>query len=100
MIFWILYLFSFLLHWYENKTIVLPIEKRPLIFSQRPYFQSLLFVIRLICQYGSIVGVWWVYGLFVAIVAFVISYVFGKLTFSIYRSKEMEEEDTWRMHHK
>ena len=81
MIFLILFLLSFLFQWYENRTIVLPVEKRPLIFSQRPYFQALLFVTRLVCQYVGIVGLWWFYGLFIAIVAFGISYVFGKLTF-------------------
>jgi len=79
----LLYLLSFLLYLYENKTIVLPIEKRLLIFH-RPFFQPSLWVIRLACQYGSVVVLWYVYGLPIAIIAFIISYAFGKITFKIY----------------
>lgn len=90
MIFWILYLLSFLLYRYENKTIVLPIEKRPLIFH-RPFFQPLLWVMRLACQYGSIAGLWYVYNLPIAIIAFIINYAFGKFTFKIYFNREVVE---------
>lgn len=87
--FWVLYLISFFLLWYENKTIVLDISKRPLIFSSLPFFQPLLFMIRLAFQYGSIAGIWYTYNLYVAIIAFVISYLFGKITFRIYFNREI-----------
>ena len=89
MILWILYAFSFLLHWYENLTIVRPVARRPLIFSQVPYFQALLFVCRLICQYGSIIGIGYSHDLFTGFVALIISYLFGKITFKVYFNKEV-----------
>lgn len=90
MIFLIFYISSFLLLWYENFCIVLSIAERPRIFRSATK-QALFWIIRLIITYGSIVGIWYAYGLFVAIVAFIINYVFGKITFKIYFNRQVRE---------
>ena len=90
MIFWIFYIISFPLLWYENFCIVLSIAERPCIFRS-PTKQALFWIIRLVITYGSIAGIWYIYSLFVAIVAFIINYIFGKITFKIYFNQEVRE---------
>ena len=94
MVFWILYTLSFFLLWFENKLIVLPITKRPVIFTG-PYFQFLLWISRLFSQYGSIAGLWYVYNLSIAIVAFAVIYAFGKITFKVYFNREISWTATY-----
>jgi len=89
MIFLIFYIISFPLLWYENFCIVLSVWEKPRIFSQTN--QAIFWIIRLIITYGSIAGVWYVYGLLAAIVAFAINYVFGKITFKIYFNRKVQE---------
>ena len=85
---WLIYSLSFLLLWFENKIIVLPTVKRPVIFGS-PSLQFFLWIIRLAFQYGSIIGIWYFYGIVIAIVAFAISYIFGKITFKVYFNREV-----------
>lgn len=90
MIFLIFYIISFPLLWYENFCIVLSVAERPRILRSQTK-QAIFWIIRLIITYGSIAGVWYVYGLLAAIVAFTINYVFGKITFKIYFNREVRE---------
>jgi len=89
MIFWILYALSFLLMWFENRLIVLSAAKRPVIFGTLS-FQFILWITRLAFQYGSIIGIWYVNDIAIAILAFAIIYAFGKITFKIYFNKEVQ----------
>lgn len=90
MIFWIFYIISFPLLWYEDFCIVLSVADRPRILRS-PTKQVLFWIIRLIITYGSIAGIWYTYNLFIAIVAFIINYVFGKITFKVYFNREVRE---------
>ena len=90
MIFLIFYIISFPLLLYENFCIVLNVAERPIILRSQTK-QATFWTIRLIITYGSIIGVWYVYGLLAAIIAFTINYVFGKITFKIYFNREVWE---------
>ncbi|MCI0693699.1 hypothetical protein L0337_17035 [candidate division KSB1 bacterium] len=83
MIVWLIYAIHFFLHWYENKTIVMiPLEKPRLL--KDPFFATLLWVIRLATHYGSVIGIWYLYGFGLAVGSYVVSYLFGYKTFNFY----------------
>ena len=48
-----------------------------------------MWIVRLVCQYGSIAGIYYVYNLPISIAAFAVSYAFGKITFKIYFNSEV-----------
>jgi hypothetical protein len=90
MIFWIFYTISFPLLWYENLCVVLGPAERPGIVRSRTK-QAVFWVVRLIITYGSIAGLWYVYGVLAAIVAFIANYAFGRITFRVYFNREVRE---------
>jgi hypothetical protein len=90
MIFWVLYIISFPLLWYENFCVVLSVAERPPILRSQTK-QAIFWIVRLIITYGSIAGVWYVYGPLPAIVAFIVNYAFGRITFKMYFNREVRE---------
>ena len=80
---WLIYAVHFLLHWYENKTIVMtPLEKTRLL--RNSFFSTLLWLTRLATHYGSLIGIWYLHGFGYAAGAYAVSYLFGYKTFNFY----------------
>lgn len=88
MIFLAGFLSALALVWYENKFIVLDVVRRPLILSS-PTNQAALFLVRMIITYGSLAGLFVVYGVAPAGVAFVAYWVFSSATFRTYFNREV-----------
>ena len=88
MIFLVAFLLALALAWYENKFIVLDIVRRPLFLSS-PTNQVALWLARLVITYGSLVGLFFVYGVPLAGAAFVTYWVFSWATFRTYFSREV-----------
>jgi len=87
MIYIFLYVFGILILWYENKCIVLDVFERPPIFQVS--FQPIWWIGRIILLYGSIIGIWYVYGIPVAVVALVIKIIISQITFKHYFRKQV-----------
>jgi hypothetical protein len=83
---WVLYALSLLFVWFENKFIVRPRYDRPLVFSNR----AILWLLRLALTYGTLAGIWFVHGLWTAVIGLSAFYVFNKLTFAYYFSKMVQ----------
>lgn len=79
MIFAILYFFSYLMILYENAFAGMNIAEKPPI-ARGPS----LFLLVAVLTYGSIAGIWYVYGWKVALLSFFISWTFNKLTFRFF----------------
>jgi hypothetical protein len=83
MIVWVIYTVHFLLHWYENKTIVMTPLERPRLLRE-PFFMTLLWFVRLTAHYGSLIAIWYLHGFGFAVGAYAVSYLFGYKTFNFY----------------
>ncbi len=83
---WLVYASHFLLHWYENKTIVMTFLEKP-NFLRDPFFMVLLWITRLALHYGSLIAIWYLYGLGTAVGAYGVGYLFGSKTFNFYFDK-------------
>ena len=83
---WVLYALSLLFVWFENKCVVLHRADRPVIFSN----QAILWLLRLALTYGTLGGIWFVYGFWTAAIAFGAFYTLNKLTFSHYFSRQIK----------
>jgi hypothetical protein len=81
-------LLALALAWYENKFIVLDIVRRPLFLSS-PTNQVALWLVRLVITYGSLAGLFFVYGVPQAGAAFVTYWLFSWATFRTYFSREV-----------
>ncbi len=84
---WFLYGLSILLVWFENRCVVLPVWDRPPIF----FNQALLWIVRLLLTYGTLGGLWAIYGFKTAAIALGFFYVVNKLTFKIYFDGEVRK---------
>jgi hypothetical protein len=82
-----IYVFSFVLIWYENKFTVLGAERRPQIFvgSRQGYF----LVVRVVLTYGSFVGLLYVYGPVQTVLAYALYWAFSDVTFKLYFNREV-----------
>ena len=86
---WFLYGVAVLMTWYENRWIVgaWPSD-RPMWFS--PAMQGKFWILRLAVSYGTLAGLWYYDGLMTAAIAFVCYYVFQKVSFRIYFTREIQ----------
>ncbi len=76
----IAFVVGLLLEWYENKIIVLDVAHRPDVVAT-PLRQTILFLVRLLTTYGSLAGIFFVYGPISALVAFAVYWLFSAKTF-------------------
>ena len=85
---WFFYGIGILMTWFENRWIVgaWPTD-RPIWFS--PANQAKFWILRLVICYGIIAGLWFYDGWVTALIAFIAYYVFQKITFRIYFSREI-----------
>jgi hypothetical protein len=88
MIFLLGFLLGVALDWYENKFIVLDVVRRPLFLSTATN-QLALFSVRLLVTYGSLAGLFFVYGAGPTVVAFVTYWVISSATFRTYFNREV-----------
>ena len=88
MLYWILFIFALFLLWVENYKFPKNAAELPPILAGPP--AALVFPIRIICQYGSITGIFFKYGWGTAVVAFGAGYLFNKITFRIYFNKKIK----------
>lgn len=88
MIFLVGFLLALALVWYENKFIVLDVVTRPLFLST-PTNQVALYLVRMAITYGSFVGLFFVYGVPLAVAAFMTYWVFSWATFRTYFGREV-----------
>jgi hypothetical protein len=86
---WLFYVLAILMTWFANRWIVgaWPLD-RPLWYSSSG--QARFYIIRLAVTYGTLAGLWYSYGLLVAAIAFVFYYVFNKVSFHIYFTREVQ----------
>jgi hypothetical protein len=86
---WPLYGVGILMTWYENRWIVgaWPSD-RPMWFS--PATQAKFWIATLVVCFGSLVGLWYYDGLPNAAIAFVAYFVFQKVSFRIYFTREVQ----------
>jgi len=89
-IFWVLYLLSLPLVWYENKYIVRPFLDRPPVFT--PVNQSIFYGLRLLIAYGSLVGLWYFYNFWTALASLLIFGGFSKWTFRVYYRQQVRKQ--------
>ena len=89
MVFFLGFLLGIAFDWYENKFIVLDVVRRPFALST-PIRQVALFLIRLVVTYGCLVGLFFVYGFWLTVAAFVGYWVFSWTTFRTYFGREVQ----------
>lgn len=89
MIFVLGFLFALVLAWYENKYIVLDVAMRPLALSTTTH-QAALYLVRLVVTFGSLVGIFFVYGSPLSVAALATYWIFSRATFRTYFNREVQ----------
>jgi hypothetical protein len=87
MVFPAAFLLALIFAWYENKFAVRDALGRPLFYSR---YRSRLFLVGLLVAFVSVAGIFLVYGLFVALSAFFIYWIFFWATSRIYFNREVQ----------
>jgi hypothetical protein len=87
MFIWVLYALGVLMTWFENRFKVCNLLGRPLWFHHSNQVVFSLF--RILVLAGAIAGIWYLYGFLIAFLSLMASFLFAKLTFHSYFSREV-----------
>ncbi len=76
----LLYIVALMLRWYQGYTIVGGYSDLPFILRRGPNL-LILMVASFVLTYGSIVGIWYIYGVVAGLLALAIRFVISRMSF-------------------
>jgi hypothetical protein len=85
------YIVSLLLRWSQNHSIVVGWPIFLMDWTRRTVFMALTFVLT----YGSIIGIWYLFGIWIALGASVVKLIVGRVSFHHYYKRAIDEHAEW-----
>lgn len=90
----LLYVMALLLRWYQNFFIVLEDMDLPRII-RNVYMRLVYIAVAFILMYGSIIGIWYIYGLWAGLIALIMRMIVGRISYMHYFNREVTELAEW-----
>jgi len=88
------YVLSLILRWYKNTWIVMLNSDLPAVIRS-PNRRFVLFATGAVLTYSSLIGLWWLYGITVAIVGFVVNVIVARISFARHLDREIRQQAEW-----
>ena len=92
-----LLLLSLAVKWYENYCSVLTVPEKPALLASKAGNLS-VWLIRSLMMYGSIVGIWFVWGLWAVLPAYALKMIFSRGTLKYYHFKAVRKWAFYYLH--
>jgi hypothetical protein len=92
------YIVALMLRWYQASIIAGGYSNLPYIFRRGPTY-LIVMVVSFVLTYGSIVGIWYFYGIVAGLVALVIRFVISRISFKRSFNREIQQQAEWEYRH-
>ena len=90
----LLYIVALMLRWYQASIIAGGYSNLPYILRRGPTY-LILMVVSFVFTYGSIVGIWYFYGIVAGLVALAIRFVISRVSFKRSFNREIQQQAEW-----
>jgi hypothetical protein len=90
----LLYIVALMLRWYQASIITGGYSNLPYIFRRGQTYLILL-VVSFVFTYGSIVGIWYFYGIVAGLLALAIRFVISRVSFKRSFNREIKQQAEW-----
>jgi hypothetical protein len=90
----LLYIVALMLRWYQGYTTVGGYSDLPFILRRGPNL-LLLMLVSFVLTYGSIVGIWYFYGVVAGLPALAFRFVISRMSFKRYFNREIQQQAEW-----